>query len=89
MFKEDQPIFHVNECDLLMHQSISRLSSRQMHKQKTLWKTHLKYQGFKINIAGQGRVDQLRKERVDDLYEITSIKGNVGTEKKQYTKKFI
>ena len=49
---------------------------------KPFGKKHLKNQGFKINIAGQGKVDQLRKERVDYLYEITSIKGNVGTEQK-------
>ena len=31
---------------------------------------HLTEQGFKVKIAGQNKIDQLRKERIDDLYEI-------------------
>ena len=76
-----QPIFHLNECDLNMHQSISRQSSRQMHKQKLLWKSHLKDQGFKVKIAGQAKIDQLRKARIDDLFDVKEIRGNAGTEK--------
>ena len=40
--QERPPILYVNADDLNIHQSISRLSSRQMHKQKLLWKDHLK-----------------------------------------------
>ena len=79
--KQSQPIFAITEKDLSMHQSISRLSSRQMHKQKTLWKSQLTNQGFKVKIAGQRKIDQLRKERVDDLFDIKEIVGNAGTEK--------
>ena len=81
MPKVDEPIFSVNADDLNIHQSISRLSSRQMHKQKKLWKSHLKDQGFKVKIAGQNKMDKLRKERIDDLFVVEEIRGNVGTEK--------
>ena len=79
--KQKQPIISITEKDLTMHQSISRLSCRQMHKQKVLWKSHLKEQGLKVKIAGQNKIDQLRKERVDDLFDIKEIIGNAGTEK--------
>ena len=79
--KQKQPIISITEKDLTMHQSISRLSCRQMHKQKVLWKSHLKEQGLKVKIAGQNKIDQLRKERVDDLFNIKGIIGNAGTEK--------
>ena len=78
---EHQPILIVNEDDLNMHQSVSRLSSRQMHKQKKIWKAHFKDQGIKFRIAGQNKIDQRRKERLDDLYEVKQVRTNIGTEK--------
>ena len=51
-----------------------------MLKQTQLWKAHLKDQGFKVDIAGQKKIDKLRKERVDDLFEMKYVKGNIGTE---------
>ena len=52
-----------------------------MHKQKLLWKGLLKDQGIKFKIAGQNKIDKLRKDRLDDLYEVKEIKTNVATEK--------
>ena len=52
-----------------------------MYKQTKLWKGLFKDQGFVIHIAGQKKIDKVRKERVDDLFEVTEVKGNVGTEK--------
>ena len=75
------PVFSVTEDDLNLHQSVSRLSSRQMQKQKLLWKLNLKNQGFKVKIAGQHKIDELRKERIDDLFEETEIRANIATEK--------
>ena len=57
-----------------------------MYKQTKLWKGLLKDQGFVVHIAGQKKIDKVRKERVDDLFEVTEVKGNFGTEKKQYSK---
>ena len=75
------PIFSATADDLLLHQSVSRLSSRSMYKQTKLWKNNLQQQGFQVNIACQKKIDKLRKERVDDLFDIKLIKGNTGTEK--------
>ena len=72
-----------------MHQSVSHLSSRQMHKQKQLWKSLLKDQDFKFRIAGQNKIDQRRKERLDDLYEVKELRTNIGTEKIQFTKMLV
>ena len=41
-----------------------------MQKQTQLWKNLLQNQGFSVDIAGQKKIDALRKERVDDLFEI-------------------
>ena len=79
--KPDPAVITVTEEDLLIQQSMSRISNRQLHKQKKLWKTLLKEQGCKIDIAGRGKVENLRKERVDDLFNISEVRGNVGTEK--------
>ena len=79
--KPDPPVFTVTEGDLLKQQSMSRISNRQLHKQKKMWKSLLKEQGYMVNIAGRGKIDTLRKERVDDLFNITEVRGNVGTEK--------
>ena len=79
--KKKTQSFIATADDLLLHQSVSRLSSRQMYKQTQLWKKNLQHQGFKVDIAGQKKIDQLRKERVDDLFAITDIKTNTGTEK--------
>ena len=79
--KPDPAVITVTEEDLLIQQSMSRISNRQLHKQKKLWKSLLKEQGCKINIAGRGKVENLRKERVDDLFNISEVRGNVGTEK--------
>ena len=79
--KPDPAVISVTEEDLLKQQSMSRISNRQLHKQKQLWKSLLKEQGCKIDIAGRGKVENLRKERVDDLFNISEVRGNVGTEK--------
>ena len=84
--RKSKPVFVVNENDLNIQQSVSRLSSRQMHKLKSHWKSNLKNQGFKVSIAGQHRIDQLRKERVDDLFEVKEIMANVGSEKNPISK---
>ena len=81
------PNFIATSDDLLLHQSVSRLSSRQMYKQTQLWKKNLQHQGFKVAIAGQKKIDQLRKERVDDLFVTTDITTNTGTEKNHVWKK--
>ena len=52
-----------------------------MLKQTNLWKQHLQDQGIKVDIAGQKKIDQLHKERVDDLFNVKEVKGNIGTEK--------
>ena len=61
--------------------SLSCLSSRQMFKQTQLWKKNLQQQGFKVDIAGQKKIDLLRKEQIDDLFESAEIYINTGTEK--------
>ena len=80
-FQNHPPKFIANADDLILNQSVSRLSSRQMHKQTKLWKGLLKDQGFDVHIAGQKTIDKVRKERVDDLFEVTEVQGNVGPEK--------
>ena len=52
-----------------------------MYKQTKLWKMRLQDQGFRVDIAGQKKIDQVRKERVDDIFDMKEIVGNAGTEK--------
>ena len=76
----------INEIDLNLQQSVSHLSSRQMHKQKLILKSSLKNQGFKVKMANEKKVAQLRKQRLDDLYENKEVWANVGTEKSPISK---
>ena len=85
--KISKPVIKINECDLNVHQSVSRLSSRQMHKQNLLWKANLKDQGFKVKMAGQRKIDMLRKDLLDDLYDAKEVWANIGSEKAPISKK--
>ena len=58
-----------------------------MHKQKSLCESNLKNQGFKVKIAGQHRIDNLKKDRLDDLYEMKEVWANIGSEKNPISKK--
>ena len=46
-----------------------------------MWKTHLQQQGYKVKIAGQKKIEQARRDRIDDLFCVTEVEGNIGTEK--------
>ena len=79
--KTNRSVIVFNEKDLFMQQSVSHLSGRQMHKQKMLLKNNLENQGFAVKVAGQRKIDQLKKDRVDDIFENKEVITNIGSEK--------
>ena len=72
---------HVSADDLLKESSSQRMSRRTLIAKSQLWRQRLSDHGVNSKIAGVNAVRRLREARIGDLFEISSIRANIGTEK--------
>lgn len=74
------PVLSVSAQDALRENAVLKMSRRIFLKRSQIWRERLEEQGIRAKIVGVKAVNDLCKQRVNDLYSVSTIRGNVGTE---------